>query len=430
LKGKHVPQGHTASASASYRWLLDVLVGRTNTVTWTAAGELPAGFERADQLAVLPSGPGRSFLVPLATRRAASSALTSYNALRPARRRLERRILGTGLRTGLAQPLLSRKVDIGTAVGVTGEQRAGLMLGEHLSALFGRGPVAIAVGAGGGPYRKPVLQVFGRDGTPLGYVKVGWNDWTRDAVRHEAAALRACAGRSMRLGVPALLDQSTWHGLDLLVTAPLPAGVRRPARGWLPGADVLREISGLSRLRVSELAASPWWLGLRARIRTGVSDPAARASLCRVADGIERSFGHVTLEFGTWHGDFVPWNLARLGTQLYAWDWESSAPDAPLGFDALHFHFQLAFVARRRPLAEAADIADRGARQALADLGIAADSRRLLAPLHLVELAVRHEEARRSTGDVDGRFYPAVLRALEQAARRSQVPMQCADRSA
>jgi hypothetical protein len=30
-------------------------------------------------------------------------------------------------------------------------------------------------------------------------------------------------------------------------------------------------------------------------------------------------------------------------------------------------------------------------------------------------MAVRHEQARHSTGDVDGRFYPAVLGVIEQA---------------
>ena len=106
-----------------------------------------------------------------------------------------RRVLGVGLRTGLAQPLLPGKIDVGTAVDATPEQLADVLLSEHLRELFGRGPVTVAVSGGSGAYRKPVLQVFSTDGKPLGFVKVGWNDWTRDAVRREAAALRACAKR-------------------------------------------------------------------------------------------------------------------------------------------------------------------------------------------------------------------------------------------
>jgi hypothetical protein len=385
-------------------------------VTWAAAGQLPAGFELAEQFAVLPAGTGRSFMVSLAARTGASSALTSYNALRPPRRRLARSVIGLGLRTGLAQPLLTTKIDVGTASGAAPEQLAADLLTEHLGQLFGRGQVVMAIGGGSGPYRKPVLQIFGTDGTPLGYVKVGWNDWTRDAVRREAAALRACAARPMELGVPALLHLGTWRGLDLLVTAPLPRGVRRQRTGSrLPATALLREISELSEHYVGELVTSPWWAGLRTRIVAGVADPAARTRLAQVADRIEGSHGRAALEFGTWHGDLVPWNLARLGGRLYAWDWESSAPDAPVGFDALHFHFQAAFVGRRRPLAEAMTLADRRAGPALSALGVAADHHHLVATLHLVELAVRHEQARSSAGDSDDRFCPDAMRVLEQA---------------
>ena len=221
----------------------------------------------------------------------------------------------------------------------------------------------MAFGGGSGPYRKPVLQVFGSDGTPLGYVKVGWNDWAREAVRREAAALRACAQRPMRLGVPEFLGLSDWRGLDLLITAPLPRGIRRLGRGsGLPDAGVLREISELAPGFAGELAASPWWLGVRSRIQAGVVDPAARSALELAAERIERAHGRVPLRFGAWHGDLVPWNLARRGSRLYAWDWEGSTPDAPLGFDAVHYHFQVAFIAKGRLLAEAAATAAGSAR--------------------------------------------------------------------
>lgn len=409
-------RGGMAPAPASYASLFDLLFPRTSTVTWAAAGDLPAGFQLAEQFAVLPAVAGRSFVVSLAARPGTSSALTSYNALRTPRRRLVRRVLGAGLRTGLVQPFLGTKIDVGTAVGATAEQIAGELISEHLRQLLGRRQVVIAFGGGGGPHRKPVLQVFGTDGAPLGYVKIGWNDWTRDAVRREAAALRACAARPRQFGVPELLHYSQWRGLDLMITAPLPRRVRRLAVGArLPAAEVLREISGLSPPRVCELAASPWWASLRTRIQASVADPAVSARLALVADGLERSHGRTTLEFGTWHGDFVPWNLARLGRRLYAWDWESSAPDAPVGFDALHFHFQVAFVFRRYPLEESVALAARTAGPALDALAIAADRHRLVATLHLAELAVRHEEARSSAGEVDDRFHPAGLELLEQA---------------
>ncbi len=414
-KDQRVPRGQIAPLPASCVWPFDVLVGKTPTVTWAPAGMLPPRFEVAERFAVVPAGRGRSFMVSLATARASASALTSYNALRPARRRIARRVLGFGLRTGLAQPLLAHKVEVGIAAGTAAEQLADSLVSEHLRGLFNR-RVVTAFGGSDGPYRKPVLQIFGRDGTPLGYAKVGWNDWTRNAVRREATALRLCASRPLRLGVPALLDHSAWRGLELLVTAPLPRRVRRLREGSpLPEVGLLREISELAKPHGGELAASPWWLGLRARISGCVADPAARTRLELLADQLERSYGRATLMFGAWHGDFVPWNLARLGNRLYAWDWESSAQDAPVGFDALHFHFQVAFVARRYPLSAAAALADQRARSALAALGVPTDRHQLVATLHLVELFVRHEQARSSSGGVDERFYPAVAHVLEES---------------
>jgi hypothetical protein len=404
------------STPNDYFWLFDLLWGSKPAVTWAPTGELPVGFEPAEQFAVVHAGAGRSFTVSLASRRGTAAALTTYNALRPLRPRVARRLLGSGLRTGLAQPFLRTRIDVGTAAGATTGELPDALLGEHLSRIFGERRVVIAFGGGSGPYRKPVLQVFGTDGTPLGYVKVGWNDWTRDAVRREAAALRACALSPMRLGAPTLLDQSSWKGLDLVVTAPLPPGVRRLGRNTrIPETALLREIIQLSSPYVGELATSPWWVGLRKRIETGVADPGARSSLAQSADRIEGSSGRVPLEFGTWHGDLVPWNMARLGTRLYAWDWESSSPEAPVGFDALHFHFQVAFVARRLPLEEAEARAVRDAGPALGALGLGQDARRFVATLHMLELFVRHEEARSSAGCPDDRFYPAVTRLLAQS---------------
>jgi hypothetical protein len=419
MRGKCVRRSHIPSAPPGYAWLLDVLFGRTPAVTWAASGELPAGFRVAEQFAVIAAGGGRNLMVSLGVRRGASSALTSYNALRSPRRRIARRALGAGLRTGLAQPLLPVKIDVGTAVDATPDQLASALLTEHLRELFGRGPVAVAVSGGIGPYRKPVLQVFSADGTPTGYVKVGWNSWTRDAVRREAAALRACAARGPRqFGVPALLDHYTWRALDFLVTAPIPLRVRRLANSSpLPDVGVLREITRLSEPHTGELATSSWWIGLRARI-AGAADPPVRAQLDEVADHIERADGNATLEFGFWHGDFAPWNLARLGSRLFAWDWEDSAPSAPVGFDALHFHFQVAFVARQLPLEQAA-LSCLKARPALEALGISADRHHLMASLHLLELAVRHAEASSSAGKPDERFYPAVIGVLNQSL---QVP--------
>ena len=423
----------TGQACLKSAWLFDLLFSGTPYVTWAAAGTLPVGFKRVDRFAVLPAGDGRLFVVSLAVRRGASATLTSYNSLRRGRTRAARRVLGFGLRTGLAQPMIRDKIDIGIAADASDAQLADELLGEHLRLLFGRGQVVTAFGAGGGPYRKPVLQVFDTEGIALGYIKVGWNDWARAAVRREAAALQACAVHPIQLGVPEFLGLSTWRGLDLLVTGPLPPDSRRVSSSHgLPPASVLREISGLASVSSGELAASPWWLSVRSRMEAAGFDPVARAALYSAVERIERDHGRVPLTFGAWHGDLVPWNLARSGSRLYAWDWESSTHNAPLGFDAVHYHFQVAFVAGRRPLDQAAALAANRAAATLQALGVPEQAHRLVVILHLLELAIRHEEARCSTGDVDERFYPAVTEVLHQALALSagRVGPQSAGRGA
>jgi hypothetical protein len=401
-------------ASPSHAWLFELLFGAAPTVRWAPAGALPAGYRRTDQFALLWAAPGRTFVLSLGARRGASSALTSYNSLRSGRTRLVRRVLGLGLRTGLAQPLLQGKIDIGVIRGAASAELAGDLLGDHLQHFFGRGPVVTAIGSGSGPYRKPVLQVFAADGMPLGYIKVGWNDWTREAVSREAAALQACRKHQTLLGVPPLLGLTSWHGLDLLVTGPLPRRIRGLGVGSeLPDSRVLREISDLARGLTCELAASPWWLSVRSRIQD-VADPEARSALEQAAGRLEVAHGDVPLTFGAWHGDLVPWNLGWCGTRLYAWDWESSTPHVPLGFDAVHFYYSVAFIAQERPLAEAAAFAAGRSDAALDALGVPGYARQLVATLHLIELVLRHEEARRSTGEVDGRFYPAATQVLER----------------
>lgn len=406
--------GNAAPAQPSYAWLLDVLFDGATSVAWAPAGDLPPGFELDEQFAVLPAIAGRCLLVSLRSRKGASSALTAYNALRPPPSRFLRRALSGGLRTGIAQVLLRQKFDVGVALGYPAAHLSGVLLTEHLSDLFGHGPVVVAISGGNGPYRKPVLQVFSTDGSPIGFVKVGWNDWTRKAVRREAAGLRACASGDRRiLNAPELIGHYEWRGLDLLVTAPMPARLRRIAvRSPLPDVRVLHEICQLSEPRGRELRSSPWWLGLRARIET-VADIAIRAELGAAASRVEHAGGHTELVFGTCHGDFVPWNLAWANDRLFAWDWESSEPDAPVGFDAVHFYFQVAFVAKRLPLEEATHAALK-AGPALTSLGVPAAAHRLVAALHLLQVCVSNAEADGGTSSGDYRSRLKVMPVLDQ----------------
>ena len=99
-------------------------------------------------------------MVSLAARRGASSALTSYNSLRSGRTRLARRVLGLGLRTGLAQPLLRDKIDIGVMRAQHRPSWPTNCSATTCSSSSAVGRLSWRFGGGSGPYRKPVLQVF------------------------------------------------------------------------------------------------------------------------------------------------------------------------------------------------------------------------------------------------------------------------------
>ena len=79
-----------------------------------------------------------------------------------------------------------------------------------------------------------------------------------------------------------------------------------------------------------------------------------------------------------WHGDWVPWNLARCSRGLVAWDWEYSEPAAPVGLDDVHGRYQQHRVVQRRSVADA--------------LSQAAAPSRWLADAHVAMLVARDAE--------------------------------------
>jgi hypothetical protein len=94
------------------------------------------------------------------------------------------------------------------------------------------------------------------------------------------------------------------------------------------------------------------------------------------------------LRLGRWHGDWVPWNLGVTAAGPVAWDWEDSAPSAPLGFDLLHWHFQRTLAPAGATLEQAADAVRRAAPE-LSTLGVPAAAHRMVVSLYLIEILTR-----------------------------------------
>jgi hypothetical protein len=354
----------------------------------------PAGFTRAEAYLVLPRAADPRLLVPaLGSSRAAAAALTRNHDATSTKARLARAALGAGLRLGLTQRLAPKSswVDVFVDPGLPAAERPRHLLSEHLRALFGRSDLEMAVILGVPRLnRKPVLQVLAPDGAVVGYVKAAWNDLTTRLVRNEARVLRHLASVGpAAFTPPGLVAAGPWGELELIAQSALP-NAERPdsAAVFDPPMAVIGEIAGLWGRSHGRLADSPYWAGVRQRLGTRTGSGIVR----QAADRIERRHGDEEIAFGAWHGDFTPWNMARLGERTYVWDWERAAP-APAGLDLLHFLFQTVCRFERKAPAAAVGRCSERTPDLLARLDVPLASEPVLWLLYRLELLLRYEEA-------------------------------------
>jgi hypothetical protein len=286
------------------------------------------------------------FLLP-SERSVASAMCLAHNGLRSPRRRIARRLTAAGIRLGAAT-LLGRRLDEETqeAHGI----RAGLL--EELSQRMG---TEIRVGIGLGrldSYWKPVVQIFDRRGRDLAFAKVGWTPLTRELVTNEARMLDHLDGGRGAVISPRLLHSFSHGELQVAVTAPLPDGARRWPPEDLPA--VPDALVALGERGTEDLAQLPWWQEVEDRVNQGAA-PAGVPALVELLEEVGSRLGGRELQVGLQHGDWVPWNLARLEHEPrpVAWDWEYGRLRAPVGLDILHGAYQSERLLRGASPAEA-----------------------------------------------------------------------------
>ncbi|MDP8978156.1 MAG: phosphotransferase, partial [Actinomycetota bacterium] len=320
-----------------------------------------------------------------------------------------------GLRPGLVQRLPGLRVALCVPRDAPAESAGAATLPGALRRLLEAPELVVAAGLGDSePNRKPVLQLLDPAGGIRGFAKVGWNDYTRAHVETEVAALdRLTADPPRRFGTPTLVGADRWGDLRVCVSSPLPPAVRPyPAASGPPPLAVTRELAGRGEPERAPLGASRYWYQLRERLAATPPDERRRRVVEACIRDLADRAGAVRMGFGAWHGDWSPWNMGWVGPRLYVWDWEHGAPCVPLGFDLLHFEFQVAFELRGRGLDEAVSrVAARGPGR-LAHLGVAPAARRATVVLYLLELLCRSDEGMRAGVGRDARFYPAVLDVL------------------
>jgi hypothetical protein len=93
--------------------------------------------------------------------------------------------------------------------------------------------------------------------------------------------------------------------------------------------------------------------------------------------------GEQPVRFGSWHGDWGPWNMAWAGERVRLWDWERFSRGVPCGLDALHY--ALAGEPERARLSSLRE----SAAKALEAFSVRPDERDLLLALYVTALTAR-----------------------------------------
>jgi hypothetical protein len=268
------------------------------------------------------------------------------------------------------------------------------------------------------PNRKPVLKLLGPDGQPVAFAKVGWNEVSRALVRHEAGVLTELETPQRRpssFQVPRVIGFDRGAEVDLLLVTPMPQATG--LRGG-PPSDVpmraTREVAVGDGVAWSALDDSDFWSSLRRRIEVAQRDPSNPLSTehTHAFEQLERAYGSRDVPFGSWHGDWTPWNMTRVDDSLFVWDWERAEGPVPVGLDLVHFDFDVRVKIHGRSPAHAIEgsMLELGPR--LETLGLPSGLTHLLVSLHLLEMTLRFQQARAQGMDVADSIYGPALRAI------------------
>ncbi|MGX6605977.1 hypothetical protein ACWKSP_28190 [Micromonosporaceae bacterium Da 78-11] len=364
--------------------------------------------------AIVPSVERARFLVPLGNRRAAASSMLAYNALRSGPTRAVRAAIGALARLGATEALHFPVLRVHTP-----PDSGDLTPIDHLATAMNEPSLIAAIGVRPpDPNRKPTLQLFDGRGRPRGYAKIGWNGATRELVRAESAALLslpADPGGDYPI-TPRPSYRGDWGDRVIGVTAPLPEKIRRLSDPDRPRVAAILAVArrggapGERRL----LAGSPFLLRLRTEAETvaGPDGVAIRAAV----DGLSDRTGAVEMEFGVWHGDWVPWNLAELdvhgATRLVAWDFEHSGAPVPVGFDLAHQAFNTALVVGGRNAAGAVSLAGEALGRHGTELGLEPGAAELILDAYLAEMWLRTCRMAAGGAGWNTDLHPALLEVL------------------
>jgi hypothetical protein len=362
------------------------------------------------EFVAVPDARRPRLLVPTGSRRLAATAVRRHAGPPTRTARLKRDLTAAALRTGVSDALLRDRLTVcGPSDTDTINGYLRRMLGRDLALSVHIGPARAN--------RKPVLQLLTPPGETVGFAKLGVNALTDRLVRLEVTALTTLAATELsNVVTPRVLHAGQWRGHQILVQEALPTWrPRRPVGPRLPRA--MREVAHCLGVTRGPLVASPYWKGLREQLDEVATTGEGRA-LSLAADLLVARAGDTRLEFGAWHGDWVPRNMAAQADTVLVWDWARFTPGVPVGFDAAHYELQVR-LERGERVEPAVDAMLARCDLLLSPFDVPPGPARVTALLYLVDLAARYladgqAEAGARLGVLGGWLLPVLVRRVEE----------------
>jgi hypothetical protein len=177
------------------------------------------------------------------------------------------------------------------------------------------------------------------------------------------------------------------------------------------------EIARLRPVHSAPLSQSSYWERL-----CGRQDALAPSRFSAILLASTARLGRrppVSLQFGSWHGDWTPWNLTVANGRVRVWDWEKFQGDVPIGFDTIHYPVHGMSALEHQTPRQAFELTLRRAPRLLHPHRIGACSALVVFWLYVLELATRYlEDGEGEAGTTPmsqlGSWLQPVLEALER----------------
>jgi len=229
--------------------------------------------------------------------------------------------------------------------------------------------------------RKTSVAVLDAKGCLRAFLKVAGSPLSRRLLLHEAGILEAIGNDlSKARRAPRLLFSGEVEGRYITVQTPLHG---KPVLAKLTDAhqEFLDSLHTPQRKLASETGMVS---GLPMRLAS-LAEP--RPELVTMLDQAMPVLERLTVPSTIMHGDFVPWNLRRQGSEISAFDWEYAQLDALPLLDETHFIIQDRYeLNNRTPQQAYLDLSDFAAAE---PMGFSADQVRAIQLVYLIDHLAR-----------------------------------------